>query len=160
MSGYDFSIPSGGSAASTQVGDRSDQHARMWGRDIWLDVNDGKHADVATTAAGDLALVTGREALRQAIIRRILTNPGEWALLPEYGCGARLYIKERNTQAKRDELAERIRTQLQLEPRVLRVVQVVIEALEDAEGISINVQVDPRAKNRPDDFLAVVLQVR
>jgi phage baseplate assembly protein W len=149
MSGYDFSIPGSGGTASTQVGDRADQHARMWGRDIWLDVNDGAHADTVTNAAGDLVLVTGREALRQWCIRCIVTTPGEYALLPNFGCGAREYIKERNTQAKRDELAERIRVQLPQNPRVLRVVQVVIEPMDDAEGIMINVQVDPRAKNRP-----------
>jgi hypothetical protein len=160
MSGFGFEIPSSGSAASTQVGNRADQHARLWGRDLWLDVTQGDHADVPTNAAGDLSLVEGREALRQWVLRCIITNPGEWARLPDFGCGARLYVKERNTPAKRDELAERIRVQLSTNPRIAKVVQVVIVQLEDAQGLQINVQIDPVAKSRPDDFLAVSLSVR
>lgn len=135
------------------------QRTRMWGRDLWLNVRvDG--ADLVTTPAGDFAIVEGDEALRQALIRRVITNPGEYAVLPGYGAGARSYVKERNTRAIRDELVERIRAQAILEPRVERVAEVSVETTEDGEGLKINLRVVPRGRARPDDSLPITLEVR
>jgi len=158
--GYTWTVPSA-SGTIIPVGDRADQQARFWGRDLWLDTNVlAGRADVLTTPAADLRIATGRQALRQALIRRIITAPGDWALLPNYGAGARLYVKERNTQANRDELAERIRAQLMLEPRVESVISVVVSQLEDTQGISINVVVMPKGSARPEDNLQFVLEGR
>lgn len=132
---------------------------RMWGRDLWLDAT-AAGADLITTTAGDLALVEGQECLRQAIIRRIVTNPGDWATLPEYGCGARSYVKARNTKAVRDELAERIRGQLSREARVERVAGVSVVTTDDAAGLRIHVMVIPKGRIRPDDSLSITLEVR
>ncbi len=135
------------------------QRARMWGRDLWLDVR-VEGADLITTPARDFAVVEGEECLRQALIRRIMTNPGEWATLPNYGAGARLYVKARNTRATRDELVERIRAQAALEPRVERVAEVSVEITEDGMGLKINLRVVPRGRARPDDTLPITLEVR
>lgn len=160
-SGYNWTVPGAGAATTTPVGERNNQQARFWGRDLWLDTDVlAGRADVITTPAGDLRIAEGRQALRQALIRRIITAPGDYALLPNYGAGARLYVKERNTQANRDELAERIRAQMALEPRVERVEQVVVSQLEDTQGISINVQVIPKGAARPEDALQFVLEGR
>jgi len=157
MSGYSWSMPPAAPATSTSGPERVRQRDRFWGRDLWLDVRTAG-ADLVTTAAKDLAIVEGEDCLRQALIRRIITTPGEWATLPEYGCGARLYIKARNTPATRAELAERIRAQLSREPRVERVQTVSIQTT-DQGGLKINVIVVPRGRLRPDALLPISLEV-
>ncbi len=161
-SGYSWTVAAS-AASTTTVGERNDARSRFWGRDLWLKaVGDGgtPRADVLTTPAGDLRIAEGREALKQAVIRRIITSPGDWALLPGYGAGARDFIKERNTQANRDELAGRIKAQLLQEPRIERVESVVVSQLEDTQGITINVVIVPKGSTRPEDNLQIVLQGR
>ena len=158
MSGYSWSMPPAAPATSTSPTERVRQRDRFWGRDLWLDVRvDG--ADLVTTAAGDFAIVDGEECLRQALIRRIITSPGEWATLPDYGCGARLYVKARNTPATRAELSERIRSQLSREPRVERVAAVAIEST-DTQGLKINVVIVPKGRVRPEATVSISLEVR
>lgn len=135
------------------------QRDRLWGRDIWLDVT-AQGADTVTTSAGDLALVEERACLRQAVIRRIITAPGDWAALPRYGVGARRWVKRRNSRASRDELVERIRSQLRAEPRIVSVATIAVEVTEDGNGLKINVVIIPRGRVRPDETLAIGLEVR
>ena len=108
----------------------AEQTSRRFGRDIWFDLTSGD-ANLEVTAAGDWAVVEGRAALRQALIRRILTSPGEWQTLPDYGVGARTFVKSRDTPAAREELEERIRAQFAQETRVRSVEQVLVERLGD-----------------------------
>lgn len=117
---------------------------QLLGRDVWLDVT-AAVPELEVTAAGDWAMVEGREALRQSLLRRLLTSPGEWATLPDYGVGARLFVKKANTSANRDELAERIRAQFLSDRRVASVDGVVITTLPSGNGIRVQVVVTPVA---------------
>lgn len=139
--------------------DLATQRDRLWGRDIWFDAR-VTSADVITAPAGDLGIVDGEDALRQALIRRAITNPGDWALLPNYGCGVRQYVKARNTPAKRDELAERIRAQYAAERRVERVDRVVVDVTSDGLGIHILAVVIPAGRLRTESRLTVSMEVR
>lgn len=159
MSTFTWTVPSAAPATSTSPAERARQRDRFWGRDLWLDVR-VTGADLVTTPAKDLAIVEGEDALRQALIRRIITAPGEWAMLPEYGAGARQFVKERNTPAKRAELAERIRAQFALERRVERVASITVETTDDAQGLKIHVVVIPRGRVRPDATMSIALEVR
>jgi hypothetical protein len=123
---------------------------RLFGRDIWFDVRGAEGANYEVTPAGDWKVAAGEECLRQAIIRRILTDPGEWSTLPEYGVGARMYVKARNTQASRDELSERIRGQLLQDYRIESVD--TVEITVSASSLHISVIVTPKGRqlrNRP-----------
>ena len=120
--------------------ERADQVAKLFGRDIWFDLADPDGADYVVTDAGDWKIADGDTALRQAIIRRILTDPGEWATLPEYGVGARMFVKARNTRATRDELSERIRGQLLQDPRIESVEDVYVEITDSTVRIAVAVQ--------------------
>lgn len=117
----------------------------LFGRDLWFDVSLPTAPDLVVTPAGDWKLAEGRDALRQSLIRRIITNPGEWQTLPEFGAGVRLFVKAKDTPAMRQELEEKIRGQLMRDDRVASVDQVVIERLaNDGAGLQIFVQVTPR----------------
>lgn len=161
MTTYTFTIPSpSNGAASTPVSDTQTALDRLWGRDVWFDVNQDV-PNYITTPAGDWLSVEGRDALRQSLIRRFITSPGEYAVIPEYGAGVGDYVKGRDTRAKRDELADRIRVQALRDPRVEAVQQITISDVDDngSPGIRIFVLVVPRGRTRPDDVIDVVLTV-
>lgn len=44
-------------------------------------------SDITTSSTGDLQPVDGSERGQQRIIRRLLTNPGDYIFHPEYGAG-------------------------------------------------------------------------
>lgn len=140
------------------------QGARFFGVDIWLDVAAPDvtlgQAAYVTTAAGDWAVARGREALRQSLNRRIITNPGEWATKPEYGVGARQFVKRLNTPGVRAELEARIREQFLRDVRVQSVDLVTLTELADGSpGIIVQVHVTPRGRLRSDQPLVVSVEV-
>lgn len=142
-----------------------EQQARFYGEDIYYeiaapDVELGQ-ADYVITAAGDWAPVSGREALRQSLIRRVLTSPGEWATKPEYGVGARQYVKAKNTTSTRKELESRIRTQFLRDTRVQTVDLVMVARLDDgSQGLKISIQVTPKGRLRSDKPMPINLEIR
>lgn len=152
------------SASGLTSADLAKQEANFGGFDIWFDVSHpdaSGEANYVITPAGDLTIVTGREALRQSLIRRTLTSPGEWATLPGYGVGAKDYVKGRNTPAARAELESRIRAQYLRDHRVARVDLVTVTPLDDGSpGIKISVTVTPRGRLRSDQPLPVHLELR
>ena len=52
----------------------------------------GWGGDIGTSTTGDLATVSGDPATRARIIRRLLTNPGDYIARPDYGGGIRRFI--------------------------------------------------------------------
>lgn len=124
--------------------------AELLGEDIYFDVADGVRADYVVTPAGDWRTVAGEEALMQSLLRRTITNPGDWRTKPRYGVGARRYLKMKDTAANRAELEQRIRAQYLIDKRVERVDAVLIERLEGANGavLKINVKFTPRGRLR------------
>lgn len=163
MSGPSFVLPTPPNGyAGTPDADGEAQDSRFYGRDIWLDVSTaGEHqARYVTTAAGDWAIAEGREALRQSLLRRYITNPGEWKTKPGYGAGARQYVKANNTATTRADLESRLRAQSMQDPRVASVEMVTITPLNDGSpGIKIAVLITPRGRLRGDKPLAVELEV-
>lgn len=159
MSGFGpwtLPTPSPGSSGITPQ-ERATQVDRLFGRDIWFDVRKGASANYEVTPAGDWKLVGGKEALRQAIIRRIITDPGEWQALPGYGVGARMFLKARNTRATRDELSERIRGQLLQDPRIERVDDVIVELT--AGKLRIAVVVTPKGRSLRSDAVRASVEI-
>lgn len=49
-------------------------------------------SDIALSATGDLLSVGGIEQGKQRILRRLLTNPGDYLWQPDYGAGLPSYI--------------------------------------------------------------------
>lgn len=166
MSGPSWTLPSPDAGVVTAPSsDQASQQALFFGEDIWFDigasdVNLGE-GDYVVTAGGDLTVATGREALRQSLMRRYITNPGEVPTLPDYGAGAAQYVKAKNTAAVRAELAGRIRAQSLRDPRVASVDQSIVEQLDDGSpGIRISVLITPKGQLRTDKPLPVQLEIR
>lgn len=74
--------------------------------------------DFVTTTNGDYARVGGRENLKAAVYRRLVTRPGEFRFRPDYGVGVGNYVKKAATSATLDQLKVRIVEQLSQDPRV------------------------------------------
>jgi len=165
MSGPSWFLPTpSGGSSGVPASEQASQDALFYGEDIWHDVATADvngEADYVVTSAGDWAVVTGREALRQSLMRRTITNPGEWPTLPDYGVGARQYVKARNTASVRAELESRIRSQYLRDPRVHSVDLVTVAQLADGSpGIVISVLVTPRGRLRTDKPMPVRLEIR
>lgn len=152
------------SASGLPASEQASQDAVFFGEDIWFDVAGdltGKgEGNYVITAGGDLQTATGREALRQSLIRRTITSPEEWPTLPGFGVGAGDYVKAKNTPAVRAELEAKIRTQYLRDPRVESVDLVAVWPLENGPGLKISVNVTPRGRLRTDRPLSVQLEIR
>lgn len=148
MATYTWTLPTPSASSVAGGADLGTQFDKLFGRDLYLEVNGQSGPDLATTKAGDWLIVTGRAALRQSLIRRWITTPGQWATKPEYGAGALAYVKGRNNTSSRQELAERIRAQTMKDRRVARVHTVEVDKRENA--LVIRVVVIPRGEaNQP-----------
>lgn len=60
------------------------------------DVEFGPAVDVSTAGltGADFDFLVDRDELIQRIIRRLLTDPGEWIPFPNYGAGLRRFVNE------------------------------------------------------------------
>jgi phage baseplate assembly protein W len=146
----------------TPSADTNAQAAAFYGEDVWFDVTQGAIADYVVTAAGDWQAVSGITALRQSLLRRTITNPGEWKTKPGYGVGAREYVKAKDTPAMRAEITARVRQQYLLDQRVESVDSVTIEKVHDGigPGLRLNVAYTPRGRLRTDKPDRIVIEVR
>jgi phage baseplate assembly protein W len=157
MSGYSWSLPlppAGTLGGSAGPGDEVD---RFFGRDIWYDVAAAHGPNSVVNRRGDWLVVSGVEALRQSLIRRFITDPGEWRTKPDYGAGARRFVKKRNDAAARAQLANRLRAQALRDRRVASVEAVVVEP--GAGGVlRIMVRVIP--KGAPARAIPIAIELR
>lgn len=109
----------------------------LFGEDLLFD------DDLQVTASGDYATIDGQAGIKQAILLRLITAPGEYAPFPEYGVGIRLWVKKRRSQADMDSLRTTIFDQIIKEPRIERIIDVEIERIDkvDNTGIKITLKV-------------------
>jgi hypothetical protein len=164
VSGPSWTIPTPTSALVDASGVARAEET-FFGRDIWFDIASPDvqlgEARYVVTPAGDWKPVTGEEALRQSLIRRLITNPGDLAWAPMFGVGAIQYVKARSVPSVRSELEGRIRSQFLADPRVQAVETVMISPLDDGSpGIRILVTVTPKGRLRADKALPIALEVR
>lgn len=80
-----------------------------------MDVSLDWSGDVAAGPGGDLATVTGTDAVAQRIYRRLLTNIGEYIWHLDYGASLGLFV---GIPVNPDGIAAVIRSQMLLEPGV------------------------------------------
>lgn len=94
----------------------------------------------------DLARVTGRRNLEQAIVLRLLTPRGELTSLghPDYGSRIHELIGQPNTENTRNRLRLFILEALQQEPRVAEIAEVAVAQMPGARsGVSVRLRVLP-----------------
>ena len=93
--------------------------SQLWGGDVQL----------GTT--GDLATASGTALTQQRILRRLLTNPGDYIWQPSYGAGLPRFV---GTPAVESTIEAVIRGQMALEPSVAQTPEAAIEVRADFSG--------------------------
>ncbi|MGC8524355.1 MAG: hypothetical protein ACP5M5_08715 [Acidibrevibacterium sp.] len=92
---------------------------QQWGNDLSVD------------ARGDLALVSGALRAQQRVLRRLLTNPGEYIWQPQYGAGLAQFVGQ---PANPLQIEAIIRTQLAKESAVAQTPAPTIDVSYDTLG--------------------------
>jgi hypothetical protein len=141
MSTFSFTVPTAPSTAKAKAITRREL---LYGKDISYNVREVLSPNMEVTPSGDWATVAGRECLRQSLIRRLITEPGEWTTNPTYGVGALGFVKARDSAGNRDELERRIRSQFAIDQRVKTVDSV--QFIRGENSIKVVVRVTPVAE--------------
>jgi len=102
---------------------------------------------------GDYAFDEGVANLRKRIIRRLLTAPGGFASLPNYGVGVASFGKKLGTAGIRQQLATESERQISLEPDVAAV---KVKLFTDAKEPSITI-LDVRVRSNQGNDVVVQL---
>lgn len=87
--------------------------------------------DLKKKATGDLDTLEGLRNVKNALFHRLMTRPGTLAHRPEYGVGLQDYQNGINSLSKQRQLALRIQTQFEQDPRVESVQSVAVDGYED-----------------------------
>lgn len=90
-------------------------------------------ADLAPGATGDLATVRGTEWGRQRVLRRLLTNPGDYIWQPTYGAGLGRFVGQPVSAAQ---IRAVVRGQIFKEAAVSRSPEPVIDVAVDPTGVA------------------------
>jgi phage baseplate assembly protein W len=111
------------------------------------------NGDLVVTPKGDYAEVAGEENLRRAIIRRLITRPGEYRRNPSYGCGLLSYVKKKMTQSALAELEQRIRDNLSRERRLDKIISLtLVPTTYDGNQPALQVSITVQSKGRTVQF--------
>lgn len=118
----------------------------LFGEDLLFD------DDLQVTASGDYATIDGAASVRQALLLRLITAPGEYAPFPEYGVGIRSWVKKRRSRADLDSLRTLIIDQVGRETRIERVIDVVVESHDAGTNTGIKVLIKAILIGREQSF--------
>ena len=104
------------------------------------DLNHFIGGDLSLSATGDLGSVTDTPRSQQRVLRRLLTNPGDYIFHPTYGAGLSRYIGQTADIAK---LKALVRGQMLLEVAVARspAPQVDVAQISSGDGGGFSVAV-------------------
>ena len=94
--------------------------------------------DLAVSATGDLGLAAGAELGHQRVLRRLLTNPGDYIWQPGYGAGLGQFVGQTVNVSM---IRAVIRSQILLESTVAQTPEPVISVAGSTDG---SVYVDVR----------------
>lgn len=105
------------------------------GTDVYL-IDDYKQS-----AVGDLQTISQISNVKQALYRRIITNPGALPHRPKYGVGIYKYINKPATMSNRQELANAIKRNILFDKRVKEVKKVLCDWIDNIAHVYISVNI-------------------
>ena len=114
------------------------------------DLNLSCGADLSAGPTGDLALASGPALGAQRVLRRLLTNPGDYVWHPEYGAGLARFVGQ---PASAGAVRAAIRAQIFQEPCVARRPEPVIDVRADRTGtLSVSIRYVDTATAEPQSL--------
>ena len=109
--------------------------------------------DLTTSATGDLALVSGSTLGQQRVMRRLLTNPGDYIWHTDYGAGLASFV---GTPANETQITATIRSQIFQEAAVAQTPEPVIDVQVSPAGALSTVYVNIRYTDSLSDETQVL----
>lgn len=112
-------------------------------------INDISHywgSDIGVSAVGDLGLAADTLRGQQRVLRRLLTNPGDYIFHPTYGAGLARYV---GSTASVDEIKALIRGQMLLEEAVAKTPAPVIKVSRITSGVAVQVNYNDAPTGQP-----------
>jgi hypothetical protein len=102
------------------------------------DLSQNFGGDLSLSASGDLALANGTQVVEQRVIRRLLTNAGDYIWQLAYGAGLREQVGQNTNLTVIQNI---VRSQIFAEADVAQVPAPTITASRDATGnVSLTIQ--------------------
>ncbi len=96
-----------------------------------MDINHQFGSDLSVGATGDLQIVTDATLTQQRVLRRLLTNPGDYIWHRTYGAGLPQFVGQ---PARADQIRAVIRSQIFKERSVARAPEPQIDVSTDRQG--------------------------
>ncbi len=93
--------------------------ALLWGQDL------------VASSTGDIALASGTALGQQRVLRRLLTNPGDYIWHPDYGAGLAQFVGRPGNEAA---IRAAVRSQMFMEASVARLPEPVIDVSSASDG--------------------------
>ncbi|WP_248769055.1 phage tail protein [Pseudomonas sp. MWU12-2345] len=100
------------------------------------DLNHYVGGDLSSSPTGDLSTVEGLDRGKQRVLRRLITNPGDYLFHPDYGAGLGRYV---GALMNVPETISLIRSQILLEDCVSRSPKPVISVLPSNDTLAVNI---------------------
>jgi len=94
-------------------------------------------SDLIADATGDIATAAGATLGQQRVLRRLLTNPGEYIWQPDYGAGLARFIGQ---PANAAQIRAVIRGQIFLESSVARSPEPVIDVQVGPSSVYVHIR--------------------
>ena len=111
-----------------------------------FDLNQWVGYDLSSTVVGDLYPIDGATKGQQRILRRLLTNPGDYIFHPDYGAGLAAKV---GSVGQIGTITALVREQMKLEACVAQVPEPVITVTEILNGISVSIRYTDVESNTP-----------
>lgn len=105
--------------------------------------------DLSASASGDLLSVAGTQRGQQRVLRRLLTNPGDYIFQPEYGAGLPRFLGQPIDTQK---ITAAVLAQMVLEDAVAQSpapTVVVAQVGSDNTAFSVNIAYTDAATSKP-----------
>ena len=112
-------------------------------------LNDLSHwvgGDLSTTSNGDFALANSDQRTQQRIMRRLVTNPGDYIFHPSYGAGLPQFIGQTLDVAAVRGL---IRSQVKMEDGVAQSPEPQVDVAAITNGVSVHIVYTSAITSRP-----------
>lgn len=103
-------------------------------------------SDLSVSPTGDLQPVSDTVKGQQRVLRRLLTNPGDYIWEPDYGAGVPQWIGRTLDIPK---ITALIRGQMLLEEAVAKIPEPQITVQEIANGLSVSISYTDAPSNTP-----------
>lgn len=103
-------------------------------------------ADLNSSATGDLQPVAATTRGQQRILRRLLTNPGDYIWHPEYGAGLPRYV---GSVIDVRQMKALVRGQILMEDSVAKTPEPVIDVQAITGGIAVTIQYNDAVTGAP-----------